>query len=156
MHASFIFSTDLIWIDSLSSSLKYFVLFIMFENWSFLSRRYLLACMFYRVYARASDTHRNFSCDATRKRVVSLIVHFAGAKCTGQMRQTRVRIRPSVPSLYYQTMQLPIGSAGSEFSRRASLQRALGSSVSVFFGTSIWSDAFRRMTRRGTRSSWIW
>lgn len=87
--------------------------------------------MFYRVYARASDTRRKFSC--TRKRVVSLIVHFAGAKCTGQMRQTRVRIRPSVPSLYYQTMQLPIGSAGSEFSRRASLQRALFAPASAFF-----------------------
>lgn len=30
--------------------------------------------------------------------------------------------RPSIPSLYYQTLQLPIGSAGSEFSRRTSLR----------------------------------
>lgn len=32
----------------------------MFENWSFLPRRYSLACMFYRVYARASDIRRKF------------------------------------------------------------------------------------------------
>lgn len=77
----------------------------------------------------------------TRKRVASLIVHFAGAKCTGQMRQMRVRIRrPSIPSLYYQTMQLPIGSAGSEFSRRVSLlaralrpRRRRGITVLFFF-----------------------
>lgn len=110
---------------------------------------YVLPCLG-PVTLAVSSSRVTLTC--TRKRVVSFIVHFAGAKRTGQMRQTRVRIRPSVPSLYYQTMQLPIGSAGSEFSRRASLQRALRSSVSVFFETSIWSDAFRRVTRRETRS----
>lgn len=44
--------------------------------------------------------------------------------------------------------QLPIGSAGSEFSRRARPAPA----SAFFFETSIWSDAFRWMTRRGTRS----
>lgn len=121
--------------------------------------------MFRHVYAKASDTRRKFSavrrkvlsCSATctRKRVASLIVHFAGAKCTGQMRQMRVRIRPSIPSLYYQTMQLPIGNAGSEFSRRTSLRAHSSVAVSFFFKTSIWSDAFRENDGEEL-VPWIW
>lgn len=86
----------------------------------------------------------------TRKRLASLIVHFAGAKCTGQMRQMRVRIRPSIPSLYYQTMQLPIGSAGSEFSRRASLRAYSSVAVSVFSKRRSGLTPFERMTERNS------
>lgn len=96
--------------------------------------------------ARANGLHRSSSTLPERN-------------APGQMRQTRVRIRPSVPSLYYQTMQLPIGSAGSEFSRRASLQRTLRSSVSVFFWNVdlVWRlsendkerNSFREYDKRG-------
>jgi len=71
------------------------------------------------------------------------------------MRQMRVRIRrPSILSLYYQTMQLPIGSAGSEFSRRALASSAVD--VSFFFSfpfSKRWSGLtpFTGL-RRGTRS----
>lgn len=112
------------------------------------------------VCAKASDIRRKFSaicrkvlsCSATctRKRVASLIVHFAGAKCTGQMRQMRVRIRPSIPSLYYQTMQLPIGSAGSEFSQRASLRAHSSVAVSIFSKRRSGLTPFERMTERNS------
>jgi len=83
----------------------------------------------------------------TRKRVASFIVHFAEAKCNGQMRQMRVRIRPSILSLYYQTMQLPIGSAGSEFSRRARrpFARARAPRVDVSFFPSFFLFFFRNV-----------
>lgn len=109
------------------------------------------------VYVKASDIRRKFSTICrkvfswcTCKRVASLIVHFAGAKCTGQMRQMRVRIRPSIPSLYYQTMQLPIGSAGSEFSRRASLRAYSSVAVSVFSKRRSGLTPFERMTERNS------
>jgi hypothetical protein len=46
--------------------------------------------------ARSRDRLASFPpATCTHKRVASFIVHFTEAKCNGQMRQMRVRIRPS-------------------------------------------------------------
>ena len=113
---------------------------------TFMQRPATLAASFLRYTVKFSRVVQR----ACAKRVASLIVHFAGAKCTGQMRQMRVRIRPSIPSLYYQTMQLPIGSAGSEFSRRASLRAHSGVAVSVFSKCRSSLTPFERMTERNS------
>lgn len=80
--------------------------------------------MSYYVYTKVSDICCKFcaihTCARCSNAQTGYIAHrpLYWSEMHGQMRQMRVRIRSTILSLYYQTMELPIGNAGSEFSRR--------------------------------------